>query len=424
MDIFTPIKPSCNPCPNMVQTEYNNTFQQQTGQLMGIGVTSTPETRRQVGFDSFCSIVGDVYNQTDNHKRNNQISSAGLGVFNYLPPPPYRPPSGDSGRRTPPPPYSMNSRQGLTNGLAHAWDHSNNNMDNHNGLDNFSFNGQFFDNNNQRLKDYNQGYQNCGSPNRSFSHAASPPQASGIAGFESPRSQMTPSPLTDGWTDPDSPHRDPSPSAELWAATGRHSGGEVASVLPPTTQWRGEGLHKDNAYSPSMLRRTYIEEAKKITGIDLSDCSTTKEMIFKCFNTGSALQSAPTTPKGAKESGGQIHLWQFILDLLFHEHENSSLIKWDGDEGEFRLLDHDEVARRWGERKGKPHMNYDKLSRALRYYYDKGLLSKVPSKRYTYRFCLKGLLRACQPSGISDTCFIQPGFDLCDQTPRNFNIGN
>lgn len=70
-------------------------------------------------------------------------------------------------------------------------------------------------------------------------------------------------------------------------------------------------------------------------------------------------------------------------------------------------------------------MNYDKLSRALRYYYDKSLLSKVPSKRYTYRFSLKGLLRACQPQGISDTCFIQPGFDLgaCDQSLRNFNIG-
>lgn len=46
-------------------------------------------------------------------------------------------------------------------------------------------------------------------------------------------------------------------------------------------------------------------------------------------------------------------------------------------EGEFRLSDPDEVARRWGRRKQKPNMNYDKLSRALRYYYDKNIMSKV-----------------------------------------------
>ena len=31
------------------------------------------------------------------------------------------------------------------------------------------------------------------------------------------------------------------------------------------------------------------------------------------------------------------------------------------------MVDPDDVARRWGERKSKPNMNYDKLSRALRY---------------------------------------------------------
>lgn len=41
-------------------------------------------------------------------------------------------------------------------------------------------------------------------------------------------------------------------------------------------------------------------------------------------------------------------------------------ITWEGTNGEFKLTDPDEVARRWGERKSKPNMNYDKLSRALR----------------------------------------------------------
>lgn len=52
----------------------------------------------------------------------------------------------------------------------------------------------------------------------------------------------------------------------------------------------------------------------------------------------------------------------------------------------FFLISSDEVARRWGERKSKPNMNYDKLSRALRYYYDKNIMTKVHGKRYAYKF--------------------------------------
>ncbi|XP_014672725.1 PREDICTED: ETS-like protein pointed, isoform P1 [Priapulus caudatus] len=58
----------------------------------------------------------------------------------------------------------------------------------------------------------------------------------------------------------------------------------------------------------------------------------------------------------------------------------------------------DEVARRWGERKSKPNMNYDKLSRALRYYYDKNIMTKVHGKRYAYKFDFAGLAQASQPA--------------------------
>ena len=50
------------------------------------------------------------------------------------------------------------------------------------------------------------------------------------------------------------------------------------------------------------------------------------------------------------------------------------------------MVQPEEVARLWGERKNRPKMNYDKLSRALRYYYDKLILTKVSGKRYTYRY--------------------------------------
>jgi len=69
-------------------------------------------------------------------------------------------------------------------------------------------------------------------------------------------------------------------------------------------------------------------------------------------------------------------LWQFLLELLA-DSGNINCIGWEGTNGEFKLIDPDEVARRWGERKSKPNMNYDKLSRALRYYYDKNIMTKV-----------------------------------------------
>ena len=44
------------------------------------------------------------------------------------------------------------------------------------------------------------------------------------------------------------------------------------------------------------------------------------------------------------------------------------------------------MARRWGTQKNRPTMNYDKLSRSLRYYYEKGIMQKVSRERYVYRF--------------------------------------
>ncbi|RXM33271.1 Protein C-ets-2 [Acipenser ruthenus] len=82
---------------------------------------------------------------------------------------------------------------------------------------------------------------------------------------------------------------------------------------------------------------------------------------------------------------GPIQLWQFLLELLTDK-SCQSFISWTGDGWEFKLTDPDEVARRWGRRKNKPKMNYEKLSRGLRYYYDKNIIHKTSGKRYVYRF--------------------------------------
>ncbi|XP_057223530.1 protein FEV [Malurus melanocephalus] len=107
---------------------------------------------------------------------------------------------------------------------------------------------------------------------------------------------------------------------------------------------------------------------------------------------------------GVQKGSGQIQLWQFLLELL-SDRANLNCIAWEGTNGEFKLIDPDEVARRWGERKSKPNMNYDKLSRALRYYYDKNIMTKVHGKRYAYKFDFHGLAQVCQPATPDHTLY-------------------
>uniref|UniRef100_A0A3B3T696 Si:ch211-265g22.4 n=1 Tax=Paramormyrops kingsleyae TaxID=1676925 RepID=A0A3B3T696_9TELE len=91
----------------------------------------------------------------------------------------------------------------------------------------------------------------------------------------------------------------------------------------------------------------------------------------------------------------QVQLWHFLLELLGRG--EGGAIDWGREWGEFVIRDPERLARLWGERKGKPHMNYDKLSRALRYYYNKSILHKTKGKRFTYKFNFSKLILVNYP---------------------------
>ncbi|XDV40724.1 hypothetical protein PO909_009746 [Leuciscus waleckii] len=121
----------------------------------------------------------------------------------------------------------------------------------------------------------------------------------------------------------------------------------------------------------------------------------TKPFHTKIRTTKQNSNNLPVTSTDRTVGSGQIQLWQFLLELL-SDSNNSAIITWEGTNGEFKMTDPDEVAKRWGERKSKPNMNYDKLSRALRYYYDKNIMTKVHGKRYAYKFDFQGISQSHQ----------------------------
>ncbi|CAJ1062827.1 ETS1-related protein isoform X2 [Xyrichtys novacula] len=96
-------------------------------------------------------------------------------------------------------------------------------------------------------------------------------------------------------------------------------------------------------------------------------------------------REGPMTGMSAYPGSGPIQLWQFLLELLL-DSACRTFISWTGDGWEFKMSDPTEVAKRWGQCKNKPKMNYEKLSRGLRYYYHKNIIHKTAGKRYVYRF--------------------------------------
>ncbi|XP_010890429.2 ETS translocation variant 5-like isoform X2 [Esox lucius] len=94
---------------------------------------------------------------------------------------------------------------------------------------------------------------------------------------------------------------------------------------------------------------------------------------------------------------GSLQLWQFLVTLL-DDPANGHFITWTGRGMEFKLIEPEEVARRWGLQKNRPAMNYDKLSRSLRYYYEKGIMQKVAGERYVYKF-------VCDPEALFSMAF-------------------
>ncbi|XP_036359065.1 transforming protein p54/c-ets-1 isoform X8 [Octopus sinensis] len=181
----------------------------------------------------------------------------------------------------------------------------------------------------------------------------------------------------------------------------------IKSECAWSTQEYGQDISAQESWSMNNEMRTNLHSAS-FRSLQTSPSDNT--------NTGSDGKPVIQAAALAGYSGsGPIQLWQFLLELLTDK-SCQHFISWTGDGWEFKLSDPDEVARRWGVRKNKPKMNYEKLSRGLRYYYDKNIIHKTAGKRYVYRFVcdLQGLL-GYSPEELFEACDIKPQKDKDDE---------
>ncbi|CAL4124889.1 unnamed protein product, partial [Meganyctiphanes norvegica] len=143
---------------------------------------------------------------------------------------------------------------------------------------------------------------------------------------------------------------------------------------------------------PAPPKALFTSSAKSVSASTIDNCksgvsevssSSSSNRHSGVVSSSSGNSSSLTGTNGTQ----QIQLWQFLLEMLT-DPKLYPIMSWCGSEGEFRLHQPEVVANLWGQRKSKPNMNYEKLSRALRYYYDGDMIAKVSGKRFVYKFVL------------------------------------
>uniref|UniRef100_A0AC11DCT9 E74 like ETS transcription factor 5 n=1 Tax=Ovis aries TaxID=9940 RepID=A0AC11DCT9_SHEEP len=142
-------------------------------------------------------------------------------------------------------------------------------------------------------------------------------------------------------------------------------------LRPSQRSWPGGLTNQDKVASvwglqamfPSIFHNYADSSCLKTSGIKSQDCHS---------HSRTSLQSS--------------HLWEFVRDLLLSPEENCGILEWeDREQGIFRVVKSEALAKMWGQRKKNDRMTYEKLSRALRYYYKTGILERV-DRRLVYKF--------------------------------------
>ncbi|KAK4309064.1 hypothetical protein Pmani_019322 [Petrolisthes manimaculis] len=135
---------------------------------------------------------------------------------------------------------------------------------------------------------------------------------------------------------------------------------------------------------PSMLPQSSIVNQNGTMNPEHSTHEEVKPEVPKKRGPGRPRKPESERKNKKKKTG---RLWEFIRNLLLDPSTCPSLVRWENaEEGMFRFIQAEKVAQRWGDRKKNGDMNYEKLSRAMRYYYKTQIFEAVLGRRLVYKF--------------------------------------
>ncbi|KAM4796751.1 ETS-related transcription factor Elf-3 isoform 2-T2 [Rhinophrynus dorsalis] len=180
--------------------------------------------------------------------------------------------------------------------------------------------------------------------------------------------------------------KDPDYEDNYWISTDH--GYYSDPISPASSTSCGSGTE---AYSPQDRNSDYDVEIKGHMSRDgfssyKTDAGANKRRRGRPRKLNSDSRDILETKK-SKHSARGTHLWEFIRDILLRPELNEGLLKWeDRSEGVFKFLRSEAVAQLWGQKKKNASMTYEKLSRAMRYYYKREILERVDGRRLVYKF--------------------------------------
>ncbi|XP_029428200.1 transcription factor ETV7 isoform X2 [Rhinatrema bivittatum] len=152
----------------------------------------------------------------------------------------------------------------------------------------------------------------------------------------------------------------------------------LPSSLPPAPPLI---LLSTSSPDPTNKSRSLQESCRREEPLNLSHWSE----VTKQGEATRPLSTSQQAPLDGKIADCRL-LWNYVYQLL-SDSRYQPYIRWEEKEARiFRVVDPNGLARLWGNHKNRPHMTYEKMSRALRHYYKLNIIKKEAGQKLLFRF--------------------------------------